>query len=111
MFQRETWSLDAIPGCKAFRDPRFCEDFSNDLPLRASEARKMKTPDWLAEYMLRERTWNTPIVLLDTRVPPSDPRLRRPWQLLEGHRRLSFLIYLRRVGRAQSEHSVWMVHY
>lgn len=106
-FNREVWPLCKIPGRESFRDPRFCDDFNN-IQTRASNPN-----DWLAKYMQSHGTWNTPIVLL--RVFGSTRgrkgvQLRRPLHLLEGHRRLAFLVGLRSLGRASSEHNVWVVN-
>lgn len=106
-FSRETWSLDRVPGREAFREEEFCDNFS-DVALRAENPH-----DWLAHYMLQHGTWNTPIVLLSNehgqhRDQYGEP-LRRPLHLLEGHRRLSFLVGLRRLGRALPQHEVWLV--
>ncbi|MFW6039132.1 MAG: hypothetical protein ACOC9P_01500 [bacterium] len=108
-FERRRFALTEVPGREAFRDERFCDDFADvEARIRANRT------DGLAQYMLREGTWNTPIVLLCTaadpvQCPPGEV-LKRPWHLLEGHRRLSFLVGLREQGRAASVHEVWCVH-
>lgn len=107
-FDRQTWGLNSIPGREAFRDPRFCDDFS-----RTFEARVQKGGDWLAEYMSEHRTWPTPVLLLENLdgnlTYPHGGKLNRPYHLLEGHRRLSFLTALRQSGRALPQHDVWLV--
>lgn len=106
-FSRETWPLERIPDREAFADPGFCDSFSN------IEERARYRYDWLAQYMMREGTWNTPIILLRNdqgRIRShAGLRLKRPYHLLEGHRRLSFLNGLRRLGTAQPRHDVWVV--
>ena len=106
-FERQTWKLDAIPGCEAFNDQRFCETFS-----RTFDSRVCDSLDWLAQYMNRHRTWNTPIVLLENLrgdiESPSWVTIRQPYHLMEGHRRLSFLVALRNQGRALDEHLIWL---
>ena len=99
--------LDQIPGREAFDDETFCDNFCN------IEERAKDPHDWLAQYMLREGTWNTPIILLDNcsgqhRFPDGKP-LKNPIHLLEGHRRLSFLNGLKRIGKVKSKHKVWIV--
>ena len=106
-FELETWDVDRFPGREAFRDEGFCDSFQN-VEERAAENQN----DWLAHYMLKEGTWNTPIVLMDNRRAPGflhEPKLKMPYHLLEGHRRLSFLHGLKRLGLARSQHSVWIV--
>jgi hypothetical protein len=106
-FELETWDLSQIPGREAFKDEQFCDNFQ-DVEGRAADNQH----DWLAHYMLREGTWNTPIVLLDNRRAPGflhEPKLKMPYHLLEGHRRLSFLQGLRRLGKARAQHTVWIV--
>ena len=108
-FERVIWPTDCIPGAAAFRDERFCGNFQN-VEERAAYSRH----DWLAHYMLREGTWNTPIVLLDSRTVADAARgawLKKPFHLLEGHRRLAFLQGLRRLGKARSEHVIWLVRH
>ena len=54
---------------------------------------------------------NTPIILLDNRGIRGflhEPKLKSPYHLLEGHRRLSFLQGLKRLGKARDRHSVWI---
>jgi hypothetical protein len=105
-FTKVTWELQRIPGREAFRDESFCDNFQN-LEARATD----NVHDWLAHYMLREGTWNTPIVLLDNPNPLPEWKTRgvkTPYHLLEGHRRLSFLQGLRRLKRAFPEHQIWI---
>jgi len=107
-FRKEWWELARVPGKEAFRDERFLENFEN-VEQRAAENQH----DWLAHYMLREGTWNTPIVLFDNPHPVRSwlkKGIRTPYHLLEGHRRLSFLLGLKRLGIAQSRHALWIVH-
>jgi hypothetical protein len=106
-FESATWEVGQIPGREAFKDERFCDNFQ-DVEVRA----QLNKHDWLAHYMLKEGTWNTPIVLMDNRRAPGflhEPKLKMPYHLLEGHRRLSFLQGLRRLGKARPKHAVWIV--
>lgn len=106
-FELATWDLDRLPGREAFKDEHFCDSFQ-DVEDRAAA----NWYDWLAHYMLREGTWNTPIILLDNAMVPAllhEPMLKSPYHLLEGHRRLSFLRGLKRLGKARDRHSVWIV--
>jgi hypothetical protein len=106
-FERVTWPSNRIPGAAAFRDEKFCNNFQN-----VEERAAYSKHDWLAHYMLREGTWNTPIVLLDSgSVADGSPeaKLKTPFHLLEGHRRLAFLQGLKRLGKAKSEHAIWLV--
>lgn len=106
-FKHQTWRLEDIPGCEAFEDRKFCVNFS-----RSFNARARDPLDWLAQYMNRHGTWNTPVVLLENLRGEieSTPRvtIRQPYHLLEGHRRLSFLVALRNQGRALNEHTIWL---
>lgn len=58
-FTKVLWELGRVPGKEVFRDESFCDKFQN-VELRAADNQH----DWLAHYMLREGTWNVPIVLL-----------------------------------------------
>lgn len=106
-FSKQEWEISEIPGKEAFADPGFYDSFI-DIEERA------KSPyNWLAHDMLKHGTWNTPIVLLsadDEIVAPSRLPLNRPWHLLEGHKRLSYLNGLRNMGKANSTHCVWLVN-
>ena len=105
-FRLETWDLVRIPGREAFRDPGFCDSFQ-DVEVRAA----LNAHDWLAHYMLREGTWNTPIALFDNRNAQGavqESGLKSPLHLLEGHRRLSFLQGLKRLGKARPQHQLWI---
>ncbi len=106
-FQRTTWELSQIPGREAFDDEEFCDNFMD------VDARAESSNDWLATYMIENGTWNTPILLLQN---PQNQcrttvnlRLKSPYHLLEGHRRLSFLNGLREMGRANPQHDIWLV--
>lgn len=107
-FHREHWSLDQIPGREAFDDENFCDNF-RDIKSRAADP-----DDWLAHFMLENGTWNTPIILLDNENNryglKIGQKLKQPYHLLEGHRRLSFLNGLRDLECAKPEHDVWLVN-
>lgn len=59
-FERQQWVLSQIPGKEVFADPGFFEGFQ-DIEQRAEDPY-----DWLAQFMLKHGTWNTPILLLQT---------------------------------------------
>ena len=105
-FERQTWPLARIPGRDAFADPGYCDAFQN------LETRAANPHDWLANHMLSRGTWNTPIILLLTGNEairaPGGWYLNPPLHLLEGHRRLSFLVALRALGKARPDHDVWI---
>jgi hypothetical protein len=105
-FERVTWDVANIPGREAFRDEGFCDSFQ-DVEVRAAQ----NPHDWLAHFMLAKGTWNTPIVLLRTAGNQTKAMegLRRPYHLLEGHRRLSFLQGLKRLRKAGPTHAIWLV--
>jgi hypothetical protein len=106
-FRRETWPDERVPGREAFFDPTFCDDPSDVL------SRAHARNDWLANYMAEHGTWNIPIVLLESETSLSireDLQTRTPLHLLEGHKRLSYLEGLRELGRAASEHVLWIVN-
>jgi hypothetical protein len=106
-FELTTWDVDRFPGREAFRDEGFCDSFQN-----VEERAAGNKYDWLAHYMLKEGTWNTPIILLDNRGVPGllrETTLKTPYHLLEGHRRLSFLHGIKRLGKARPQHPVWIV--
>ena len=107
-FEIETWAVENLPGREAFSDPAFFDAFSRDLDYRAESNRH----DWLAHYMLREGTWNTPPIVLEhleAEYRDTGGRfLGTPYQLLEGHRRLSFAHFLKNSGRARPQHTVWV---
>lgn len=67
--------------------------------------------EWLALHMSRVGTWPVPIVVLDNEdgtAAPDRPEIGRR-QLLEGHRRLTFLHGLEAAGTAAPTHEVWLV--
>jgi len=105
-FELKTWNRDQLPGREAFDNEKFCDDFSG-------VAERAQLGDWLAIYMGREGTWNTPIVLLDNRTKrhrlPDGGPLKSPYHLLEGHRRLSYLVGLKKMRKAALKHKVWLV--
>jgi hypothetical protein len=65
--------------------------------------------------MNRHGTWPTPIILLDNRSGelkfPEGEKLKKPYHLLEGHTRRSFLSVLQADGRALEEHEVFVVSF
>lgn len=108
-FCRAKWPVEKIPDRSAYWDPKHCDNFQ-DIERRA---RKGYPEDWLARYMLRNGTWNTPPVLLENLDGSIDfdakEKIKAPYHLLEGHRRLAFLNGLKNIGKAGSEHDVWIV--
>jgi hypothetical protein len=106
-FSKEIWDTAQIPGREAFRIEKFCDSFQ-DIETRAAQ----NSYDWLAHFMLREGTWNTPVILLNNRpqLKSADgASLKTPYHLLEGHRRLSFLQGLKRLEKAKNKHEVLLV--
>ncbi|MCK5771674.1 hypothetical protein [Algiphilus sp.] len=107
-FRHERWCLGDVPDRVAFRDPSFCDNFE-DVERRSQTLQG----DWLAHFMIGAGTWNTSPVFLDNRSQrilfPSGEPLKTPYHLLEGHRRLSFLNGLRKNGKANTHHDVWVV--
>lgn len=108
-FHLETWEVEKLPGREAFFDPTFFDNFTD------VERRSQNPQDWLARYMMQNGTWPTPIVMLQNSAAPISlacgERLKRPYHLLEGHRRMSFLGGLRDAGKAKRSHSVWIATY
>ncbi len=106
-FTLEEWDLARIPGREAFKDGSFCDSFSSNFDQRAKNSF-----DWLARYMKKNGTWNTPVVLLGNIegvfLFPNRVPLRQPYHLIEGHRRLSFLVALRNCGGARKKHQLWI---
>ncbi len=106
-FRPENWPDERIPGREAFLDPTFCDNFSDFLDQAQNDN------NWLAVYMATHGTWNTPIVLLESKVRISigeDLLTRQPLHLLEGNKRLAFLEGLRDQGRQAAKHVVWIVN-
>ena len=105
-FSKQKWPLDKIPGREAFDKLEFCDNFK-DIKSRAENPH-----DWLAKYMLEHGTWNIPIIMLENNehiIAPNRAVLKRPYHLLEGHRRLSFLNGLRALNLAKDHHYLWIV--
>jgi hypothetical protein len=100
-YEKVEWQLNQVPGREAFRDETCCDGFQN-IEARAADNQH----DWLAHFMLKEGTWNTPIILLENSIPTEG--MKAPYHLLEGHRRLSFLQGLKRLGTARPAHSLWI---
>jgi len=114
-FSKVTLSDEATPGAEAFYDG-WRADFGSNLEERAAPLdRRTGLPlDFLAEEMLKRGTWPSPIVVLynhggGLHFPRKLEALKRPLHLLEGHRRLSFLIRLRELGRAAPTHELFIV--
>ena len=77
------------------------------------DARLKITPeDWVANFMLQNGTWNTPVVFLENTNNvhgiANRKQLKHPFHLLEGHTRLSYFIGLRETGRVNLCHDVWL---
>jgi len=107
-FHKSRFPTSTMPGEEAFYDPRFFHNFKN------IKERARNPHDWLARYMLKNGTWNTPIILLGNEHGEFNDDigkpLNNPYHLLEGHRRLSFLHGLVEIGNAKDEHDVWVVN-
>ena len=105
-FERVTFQTNDVPGLEAFLDPLFCQN-----PLDITQRAEMGS--WLAQYMLKNGTWNTPIILPKNEQQelrsPAGKQLGSPYHLLEGHNRLCFLIGMRERETAIDKHDVWLV--
>jgi len=107
-FKLEEWPLSRVPGRDAFDFPEFCDVFAAGFEERVRDGR-----DWLAAHMLNAGTWNQPVILLRNpagkHVLANGHPLKQPFHLLDGHRRVSFLVALRQLGKAKPRHKVWVV--
>lgn len=108
-FKHEIWQLNQIPGREAFKLASAFDEYYSGFE------EQLKNPyNWLATFMVINGTWNTPVILLEHtekrfQFPGGEESLNSPYHLLEGHRRLSYLGWLRDHGRALPIHPVWVV--
>lgn len=107
LFTKESWSTSKIPGKEVFHSLWPFEDVKNSLELYALEK------DWLAEFMLKNGTWNIGVILLETenriiKMSITDEEMKRPYHLLEGHTRLSYLNRLIELGKSADKHDIWI---
>jgi hypothetical protein len=111
-FERQVWKIEDLPGREAFRSDTDFDYLSSVFEQRLTDKR-LTDKNWLAKDMNRHGTWPTPIILLDNRSGdlrfPAGDKLKRPYHLLEGHTRRSFLSVLHAKGRALKEHEVFIV--
>lgn len=108
-FERQVWKVEDLPGREAFRSET---DFDH---LSSVFEQRLRDKNWLADNMNRHGTWPTPIILLDNRSGelkfPEGDKLKKPYHLLEGHTRRSFLSVLQADARALEEHEVFVVSF
>lgn len=103
-FERQRWTLSEIDRVR----------FGRDWGENASDVHRLDDEHvqqtWLAQFMLREKTWPRPIIVLDNQhgLVCRGEQLAR-WHLLEGHLRLTYLRCLQHKGIALAEHEVWCV--
>lgn len=69
---------------------------------------------WLQEYILREKTWPVPIIVLENPIRFVSPRgdvLGQPYHLLEGHLRLGYFrrLFRRSPDEVLPHHEIWKV--
>lgn len=85
-FERQRWSLADIDRVRFGRD---WGENANDA-YRLDDEQLQRTP--LAQYMLKEKTWPRPIIVLDNQhgLVNRGEQLAR-WHLIEGHTRLTYL--------------------
>ena len=106
-FDLQVWKLDELPGCEAVISANICEHLVSEFESR------LKQESWVHVYMSQNGTWNTPILLMENSannlMSPGGDRFKSPLHLLEGHTRLSCLIALKRLGKANDTHKVWIV--
>ncbi|MCP3777050.1 hypothetical protein J2W97_001230 [Paenibacillus jamilae] len=64
--------------------------------------------NWLISFMLKNRTWPKPIIVLENNTFPS---WGTPYHLLEGHQRLDFFreIYQEERDTLKDQHEIWVV--
>lgn len=112
-FELEEWPAERLPGLGC-ADPSWKavgHDTHGGSWLRGVAEKGEK--NWLASTMSEAGTWPTPpIVFADGGLLAGAPNaVGGQGYLLEGHRRLSFLMNLADLGRASSKHSVWVARY
>lgn len=111
-FKTQVWPTEEIPGIEVFHSS-WSNDFEKDKRALDLAVAKPGTR-WLADYMWEHGTWNTGIILLENREPERQLRtgygqlFKQPYQLLEGHNRLTFLNRLIDLGKAAPEHKLWI---
>lgn len=103
-FGRETWPATAFASVQ----------FSPEWGLNAPEFDILSQPDHysgrLGKYMLEHGTWPVaPVVLrqVDTRIECRGQQLGE-LHVLEGHLRITYLLWLIRRNRARPTHDVWV---
>jgi hypothetical protein len=106
-FALQVWKLDDLPGREAALSGNISE-----RPVSEFKSR-LKQKSWVHVDMRENGTWNTPILLMENSannlISPRGVKFKSPLHLLEGHTRLSCLIALRLLGKANDTHKVWIV--
>lgn len=111
-FEALDWPNEKIPGVEVFQSGwgNNFEDAKLDLDASVENPGSY----WLADYMWEHGTWNTGIILFENRDPEQEIRtgygqlFKQPYQLLEGHNRLTFLNRLIELGKAAPKHKLWI---
>lgn len=107
-FHREFWSTDRIYSNLSYSNKKnvdsWSAQFRNDRRLRES---------YLGEFMLEHGTWPVPIIIVHNNAGLTMPNgipLTSPYDLLEGHHRLSYLRAMYEDGHngLHQEHALWI---
>lgn len=105
-FERHMWSVQQVLGVTEGVEPDWARPWSQGL----ASGDWAHAPTWLGRYMLENRTWPVPIIVLDNRAgfsgPDGEPLARH--HLLEGHMRYAYFHHLVRSGDVLSKHAVWL---
>lgn len=106
-FEKVQWSFEQLTKIQA-RDPGWTEVGPNS---QGGSHVNSKNENWLASYMKESLTWPVaPIVLEHSGLSDASSQpLPAPLVLVEGHRRLSYLLNLGE-GARKRKHDVWLVH-
>lgn len=108
-FRHTKFSLDDIFNIKTRMTDKDVKDWGNNYLNRHKNHLETYR---VFDYMSRNKSWEQPIIVLDTKTCPNDKReaLHCPFHLLEGHMRLSVLLAkIRNNEPVSCYHDVWLV--
>lgn len=104
-FQLQTWPTERIVSDVHAVDEGILETRRHVLYSDRYDRSRLET------FMIEKGTWPVPILVLDPDTVPTKRAqwLRRPFHLLEGHRRAGYLRGLFDAGTANENHQLWFV--
>lgn len=107
-FTQASFATEDVPGL----DCAFDDFLRIDVP-RFDDLKTTPRIQRIHEYFIEHGTWPRPVIFLrnheDNMVTPRGIKIASPFQLIEGHKRMTVFHAIKNSARLEDEHKVWII--